>query len=213
MTDHGPRQRTLLVLLVDRSGSMHAIRADMEVGIEALLAEQAREVGVCLLTLAQFDTEYELLYRAMPVAEVDGYELVPRGGTALLDAIGRTVGLVKCQLGELPLDQHPDQVVFAVVTDGMENSSHEWNRDQVMALVKEQGKCGWHFTLLGANQDAIREGGRLGVAARASLTYDAAPQASRAAMQSLSSSIARLRRGEAQSVTYTEDERRGSRAS
>jgi Mg-chelatase subunit ChlD len=203
-----PQHRTLLVLLVDRSGSMQTIREDMEGGIKALLEEQAAEPGVCLVTLAQFDTEYEVLYRAVPVAELDGYQLTPRGSTALLDAIGRTLGEVKDHLDARPADERPDQVVFAVVTDGLENSSREWSRDQVMAAVKTQVEAGWHFTFLGANQDAIQEGGALGVAAGASLTWNAAPQASRAAMHSLSSAVGRLRRGEAASVTYTDDERR-----
>jgi hypothetical protein len=49
-------ESTLLVLVVDRSGSMESIREDMEGGIKTLLAEQAEEPGSCLVTLAQFDT-------------------------------------------------------------------------------------------------------------------------------------------------------------
>ncbi|HTW07738.1 MAG TPA: hypothetical protein VME46_09515, partial [Acidimicrobiales bacterium] len=85
---------TLLVLVVDRSGSMETIRNDMEGGIRAMLEDQAQQPGRCLVTLAQFDTEYELLFQAIPAAEVTPYKLVPRGSTALLDAIGRTIGEV-----------------------------------------------------------------------------------------------------------------------
>ena len=54
------------MLVVDRSGSMQSIKEDMEGGIAALLAEQAKEKGRCLVTLAQFDTEYELVADASP---------------------------------------------------------------------------------------------------------------------------------------------------
>ncbi|HTW06131.1 MAG TPA: hypothetical protein VME46_01380, partial [Acidimicrobiales bacterium] len=104
----------------------------------------------------------------------------------------------------------PEHIVFAVVTDGLENSSHEWSRDKVMAAVKERSDAGWHFTFLGANQDAIREGGQLGVGAAAAMTYAATPGAPQRAMSSLSASVSRLRRGAAKAVTYTDEERRSS---
>jgi Mg-chelatase subunit ChlD len=200
---------TLLVLVVDRSGSMETIREDMEGGIASLLKQQAAEAGTMLVTLAQFDTEYELLCSALPVAELAPYRLVPRGGTALLDAIGRTIASVRESLADVAPEDRP-AVVFAVVTEGLENSSVEWNRDKVMAAVKDRIEAGWDFTFLGADQDAIREGGRLGVDAGSSLRYGKSATGARMAMDSLSASVSRKRRGEARSVQYTEEERRSS---
>jgi Mg-chelatase subunit ChlD len=201
---------TLLVLVVDRSGSMQSIRSDMEGGIKTLLDEQAREPGICLVTLAQFDTEYVLLFQAIPVAEVTAYELIPRGGTALLDAIGRTIGEVRGSIEKLPADHRPEHVVFAVVTDGLENSSREWSRDKVMAAVRERSQAGWHFSFLGANQDAIQEGGNLGVGRAASMTYAPSRAGVGGAMSSLSASVRRVRSGAESALAYTEEERRQS---
>jgi hypothetical protein len=44
-------------------------------------------------------------------------------------------------------------------------------QDSVKARIDE----GWHFTFLGANQDAIEEGRSMGVAAASSLNYAADP--------------------------------------
>jgi hypothetical protein len=52
---------TLLALVVDRSGSMSDIKEDLEGGIETLIEQQAKEEGICLVTLAQFDDVYEVL--------------------------------------------------------------------------------------------------------------------------------------------------------
>jgi Mg-chelatase subunit ChlD len=212
MTDKKDRTKgvgtTLLVLVVDRSGSMESIRSDMEGGIKTLLEEQVQEPGSCSVTLAQFDTEYELLFQAIPVAEVASYRLIPRGGTALLDAIGRTIGEVKGWIAQLPGDSRPAQVVFAVVTDGEENSSREWSKDKVMAAVKDCSDAGWNFSFLGANQDAIQEGGNLGVGAAAAMTYSATPEGVSGAMSSLSASIRRVRSGSDHTLGYTEEERR-----
>ena len=64
----------------------------------------------------------------------------------------------------------------------------------------------WAF--IGANQDAIQEGERLGVDAASSMNFQASPTASRTAMGSLSASVGRMRRGEAADLSFTEEERR-----
>lgn len=202
-------QSTLLVLVVDRSGSMETIRGEMEAGIKLLLDEQAKEPGTCFVTMAQFDTVYELLFEGIPAAEVGAYALEPRGGTALLDAIGRTIGKVRGWIDSEAPDRRPAHVVFAVVTDGLENSSQEWTRAQVMSQVKERSDAGWHFSFLGANQDAIQEGGQLGVTAASSMTYAPSADGVRAAMSSLSASVGRVRAGAA-AMSYTDEERRRS---
>ena len=202
------KETTLLVLVVDRSGSMQSIKEDMEGGIASLLAEQGKEKGQCLVTLAQFDTEYDLVADGVPVGELEPYRLVPRGGTALLDAIGRTIAHVKDQVDQLGNKAGPDHVIVAVVTDGLENSSKEWSHLQVMDSVKARVAEGWDFTFLGANQDAIEEGGRIGVAAASSLNYDASQEGTRQAFSVMSSSMSRRRSGLSKSMEYTEDERR-----
>jgi Mg-chelatase subunit ChlD len=203
-------ESTLLVLVVDRSGSMESIREDMEGGIKSLLNEQAEEPGACLVTLAQFDNVYELVADERPVAELTSYRLVPRGSTALLDAIGRTISHVRARVEGLGPAQRPSHIVVAVITDGMENASTEWSRLQVMDSVKARIDEGWHFTFLGANQDAIQEGRSMGVAAESSLNYAATTDGTREAMSSTSASMRRMRRGEAQSLEFTEEERRRS---
>lgn len=199
---------TLLVLVVDRSGSMESIWEDMEGGIKTLLKEQEKEAGTCLVTLAQFDDVYELVADGVPVLELEPYRLVPRGATALLDAIGRTIGHVKGRLSGLDPAHRPGHVLVAVITDGMENASREWSRMQVMDSVKARISEGWDFTFLGANQDAIQEGGRLGVDAASSLTYDASPTGAREAFAAMSSSVGKKRRGETKSLEFTSEERR-----
>ena len=159
-----------------------------------------RHLGSC-------DTEYELLAEAYPSPN-SAYRLVPRGSTALLDAMGRTISTVRAEVEALTPEDRPRHVVVAVITDGLENASQEWSHLQVMDSVKACIEEGWHFTFLGANQDAIQEGGRVGVSGDASLTYGSAR--SRAVMKSMSASVGRMRRGEAQSLRYTEEERRRS---
>jgi len=164
-------QDALIVLVVDRSGSMETIQKDMQGGITTLLAEQAKLEGRCFVTLAQFDDQYEVVADRTLIEDLEPYRLVPRGSTALLDAIGRTIGSTKAWMESLPESERP-RVLFVVVTDGYENASREWSRLQVMDSVKARISEGWDFTFLGANQDAIAEGATMGFDPGSSLTFD-----------------------------------------
>jgi len=73
---------TDITLVVDRSGSMQQRREDAEGGVNAFIQQQAEEQGAAVLTLVQFDTEYEILQRGVPIDEVPEYRLEPRGRTA-----------------------------------------------------------------------------------------------------------------------------------
>ncbi len=203
-------ETTLLTLVVDRSGSMEPIKDDMEGGIKTLIEEQAREEGECLVTLAQFDDHYEVIADGVPASGMAPYRLVPRGMTALLDAIGRTIAMVHARIESMDPADRPANVLFAVITDGMENASQEWTRLQVMDSVKARTAEGWHFTFLGADQDAVQEGRGLGVDAAASLTFDKSAQGVTGAMRSTSDAYRRLRKRETQRLEYTEDERRAA---
>jgi predicted metal-dependent peptidase len=59
-----PKPRRLIAIVLDRSGSMQAVRNDTEGGLRAFLAEQADVPAKTRVTLTQFDNEYEVIYTA-----------------------------------------------------------------------------------------------------------------------------------------------------
>ncbi len=157
---------TDITLVVDRSGSMEAIRADAEGGVNTFLTDQAAQPGEALVTLVQFDTSYEFVHRGVPVKQVPRYQLVPRGGTALLDAVGRAINETGERLSKIAEADRPSLVVFVVMTDGQENSSQEFTKAQIKKMIEhQQSVYNWQFTFLGANQDAFAEAGSMGMAA------------------------------------------------
>ena len=159
---------TDITLVVDRSGSMEAIREDAQGGVNAFIREQAGQPGEALLTLVQFDTEYEFIHRGVPIGQAPEYKLVPRGATALLDAVGRAINETGERLAKMPEEDRPGLVVFVVMTDGLENSSKEFDKAQIKKMIQhQQDEFNWHFTFLGANQDAFAEAGAMGIDAAA----------------------------------------------
>lgn len=155
---------TEIVLVVDRSGSMNAIRGDAEGGVNHLIEEQKKLDGDAVLTLVQFDSEYEFVHVRKDINKVGKYELVPRNMTALLDAVGRTINTVGEKLSKLPEEERPGLVLFAIVTDGKENDSKEFTREQVKSMIDHQkNEYNWQFTFLAQGDENFVEARELGI--------------------------------------------------
>ena len=163
---------TEIVLIADRSGSMNTIRSDAEGGINSFIEEQKKVPGEATLTLAQFDTEYEIVHENKPIADVPRYALEPRGGTALLDAIGKTITSHKKRIENTPESSRPGKIIYVIVTDGEENSSSGYNRSQINELITARRDVdSWEFIFLAANQDAIQEAHSMGISAAGAMNY------------------------------------------
>lgn len=212
MTDSN---KTLIAALLDRSGSMDSIAADMRGGFDAYIAAERGQPGVTLVTLAQFDDRYDVVYDNLPIASVPPLVLEPRGMTALLDAIGRFVTEIGAGLAALPEDERPGEVTVLVMTDGHENASTQLTKDVVRELISRQETVyGWDFVFLGANMDAVHVGSDMGFAPGKSLTYDADGDGVLGAWGAVASYSARKRsRGPAPaaSIVFDDAERRGAR--
>lgn len=153
---------THVVLVVDRSGSMSSVQSDAEGGVNSLVAEQYGLPGKFTLTLSEFDDEFTTVARMSDSALV--YRLVPRGMTALLDAVGREIVHTGEDLALLGEGDRPGKVVFVVVTDGLENSSTEYDLEKVREMIARQKSVyGWDFQFIGAGESAW-QGAQLGMA-------------------------------------------------
>jgi len=186
---------THIVCLIDRSGSMGSIREDAQGGFNAFVEEQKKVPGEATITLVQFDTQYETVWENKPLKEVENYVLMPRGGTALLDALGRTVNETGKFLEGMSESERPSNVVFMVLTDGMENSSKEFKKQQINEMIKhQQDAYSWEFNFLAANQDAIGEAVALGFVAGNAMNFAPTGKGVRSAMAEYSCSMSRYRK-------------------
>lgn len=199
-----------ITLVVDRSGSMQSIRDDAEGGVNSFIQEQAKEPGEALLTLVQFDTAYEFLTNGTPISQVPKYELHPRGMTALLDAVGRAINETGERLAKMPEQDRPGLVIFVVMTDGLENSSKEFTKAQIKEMIeRQQNDYKWHFTFLGANQNAFAEAGGMGIHAAGAANYamDKVAAAYGATISKVGRMRAQARAGETVDNAFTDEER------
>ena len=155
--------KTLINVLLDRSGSMGAIAKATVNMFNEFLQDQKNENGYADLSLIQFSTRYEESYILKNIHECE--ELVvnetytPGGMTALNDAIGKSIHI---------LDQHENhgyaKVLFIIITDGEENASLEYSANSIRKMInKHKEKHNWDFIFLGAGIDAYKEGSKFGM--------------------------------------------------
>jgi hypothetical protein len=157
---------TEIAFILDRSGSMQSMVEPAISGFNRLLREQ-QAVGNARFTLVLFDDCYEVPFRSVPIAEVvelDTSTFVPRGGTALLDAIGRTIDdLLELQTTP-PEQEAPGQVIIAILTEGAENCSTENTWQDIAGKIRKlTDEKQWQFLFLGADQDAIATAARMNI--------------------------------------------------
>lgn len=144
-----------LVFIMDRSGSMSGSEEDTIGGFNSFI-EREKDKGLNThVTTVLFDDNYEVLYKRKDinqVAKLTRDEYWVRGCTALLDAIGKTINM---------LDHEVDNKVLVVImTDGMENASKEYSKDQIRNLINSHN---WEFIYIGADIDSYAEAGNIGI--------------------------------------------------
>jgi hypothetical protein len=148
-----------LICIIDRSGAMESIRGDAIGGFNAFIKEQKKQREPTRVTLELFDDQFVRVYKAMPIdetAQLDCETFVPRGSTALLDAIGRSLANAYVRINSLAKADRPKSVVVTILTDGQENSSVEFGYHSISELIAKRRTEGkWEFVFLGANQDSI----------------------------------------------------------
>lgn len=158
-------EATEILFILDRSGSM-AIMADEAIsGFNSFLKDQRRCEGKARLSLTLFDHEYTPVIQSMsldsvPFLDENNYE--PRGTTALLDAVGRSIDDCKQRRQKMPKASASNRVIVVVLTDGLENASKDYDYKRVKKLIEQQKKSGWEFLFLASDLESSKDAENFG---------------------------------------------------
>ena len=180
-----------ILFILDRSGSMQSIKAETIGGFNAFLASQKAIPGEAKVSLVQFDHEYLVVHNDVPIENVpdlNARTFEPRGYTALYDAIGRTISRFK--------DDNPKNMktIVAILTDGQENSSHEYTYSTVKDLISQvEAEHCWDVLFIGANMDAVSVATSMGIKASNSMTMDYTKIGTMDAMNSINYAASAMR--------------------
>lgn len=158
------KYKTDINIILDCSGSMGMgeIYNATIIGYNRFLGQQKEVKDSARINLYQFNTVRNTVYTDKDVRvapELTRETFRPTGGTALLDAMGQTIDDVGARLRNMREEDRPEQVIVVIITDGEENSSTIFTKQQVEDKIKHQTDVyKWQFMYIGANFDAINAG-------------------------------------------------------
>ncbi len=166
---------TELVFILDRSGSMQSLTDDTIGGFNSLIEKQRGEKGECVVSTVLFNNKSSVLYDRVPLERIPGMtraDYAAQGNTALIDAIGAAIHHIGNIHKYARAEDVPQNTLFVIITDGMENSSHMYTSDKVKEMIERQKqKYGWEFLFIGANIDAVETAQSFGISKECTADY------------------------------------------
>lgn len=170
--------KTHILLVLDRSGSMSNCHTDLVGGVNSFIEEQKKLEGECNVSVVSFDTTTEDVVWNVGINFVPTFnvskDFIPRGRTALYDAIAYSVDKLGKELALTPEKERPAKVIVVIYTDGEENSSTLNNAENIKNKIEHQKeKYAWEFIFLGANQNAILNANRIGISSNSTMDFAA----------------------------------------
>jgi hypothetical protein len=166
-----------VTLILDESGSMAPLQEETITSLNKFLDDQKKVPGDCLLSVIKFNGNQHPLFLGRTIQNVRDftkYNYTPNGYTALLDAVGVAIDETGSRLRLMPEPMRPGKVIFVIVTDGQENMSYKYTKQQIKdAIERQSSQYQWEFIYMGANVDAFAEASSLGISRMNTIaTYD-----------------------------------------
>ena len=153
--------------------------ADLIGGVNTFVTDQKKLEGggECRLSVISFDTVIEEDLWDIDIQFAPEFNtaqhFIPRGGTALYDAVGHGIDKLGKDLAALPEEERPEEVIVLIYTDGEENSSRLVTSSRLKEKIEhQQNTYKWKFIFMGANQDAILTAREIGISADSSITFN-----------------------------------------
>ena len=99
-------------------------------------------------------------------------------------------------------------MIVAVVTDGQENASREFRKDQIEKMITARTELnGWQFVFLSADLAAIGDAAAMGIRPAAVLLFEKDALGNKRAWASLSKQTAAFRENRKRAVDFDEADR------
>lgn len=143
-----------IILVLDRSASMREMQQHIISGFNKFILEQKEYSLSTNITFSIFNRVNNILLNRVSLSEIrnnflsiDNYR--PCGSTSLFDSVAATIKEVNNTFDHDPYKK----ALVILITDGEDNSSETYKRQQIQDLVKfYKNTFNWHFILASTNQ-------------------------------------------------------------
>lgn len=190
--------KTELIFILDRSGSMGGLESDTIGGFNATISDQKKIDGETRVTTILFDNFFEVLHDRINLQDLEPLtekEYFVRGSTALYDAVALGIRKIANVQKRVKPEGRADKVIMVITTDGYENSSRETNAATLHKMIDDCKKDGWEFLFLGADIDAQAAAGSIGIESSRAANFVKDAQGVRVQYDSLNVAISAMRSG------------------
>lgn len=123
----GSKKKTLIIVILDESGSMGPKKSDVIGGFNGFLDGQKDvKEDDATFYMVKFNTVTTVVHKGLEMKDVPNLSnnnYNPAGGTALYDAVAEGVGIAQKN------KKSDERVVCVIMTDGEENSSRETTKE------------------------------------------------------------------------------------
>lgn len=179
-----------IINIIDKSGSMGDIIETAINGFNEFITEQKNVEGDARVSTVLFSDIYKPLYDDLDIKMCklfDNNNYVPGGMTALYDAVGKTINHEVNKLGNLPKSERPEKTLCVILTDGKENHSKHFSKDQIKRLINEMKEdFNWEFIFLAADEEASLTAESMGISKGNSYSFTASNDGLRDAYRGVS---------------------------
>lgn len=190
--------KTELIFILDRSGSMGGLESDTIGGFNATINDQKTLEEETRVTTILFDNFFEILHDRIDLQDLPTLtekDYFVRGSTALYDAVALGINKIVNVQKQTKQDGRADKVIMVIITDGYENSSRETNAAMLHKMIDGCKKDGWEFLFLGADIDAQAAAGAIGIESSRASNFVKDAQGVQVQYDSLNVAIRTMRSG------------------
>ena len=190
--------KTELIFILDRSGSMGGLESDTIGGFNATISDQKKIDGETRVTTILFDNFFEVLHdriNLQDIAPLTEQDYFVRGSTALYDAVALGIRKIANVQKQTRKEGRADKVIMVITTDGYENASRDTNAAMLHKMIDDCKKDGWEFLFLGADIDAQAAAGSIGIESNRAANFVKDSQGVQVQYDSLNVAISAMRTG------------------